>query len=189
MLKLDYTHVCDATPEGEAARREIGAVLKKELYPEWDIAGTSMGYRYDASPIVVADGTPPPPDDPVVYVQSARPGSRAPHAWLPDGRSTLDLFGHGFVLLRFGGRGLDVTPLEDAARRRGMPLGVVDIGDPAIAALYERRLVLVRPDGHTAWRSDVAPEDPLQLVDVVRGAHGPADARPAPAPREALVAR
>ena len=29
------------------------------------------------------------------------PGGRAPHAWLADGRSTLDLFGRGFTLLRF----------------------------------------------------------------------------------------
>src|SRR5215216_2299727 len=29
-----------------------------------------------------------------------RPGTRAPHVWLPDGRSTLDLFGSEFVVLR-----------------------------------------------------------------------------------------
>ena len=43
-----------------------------------------------------------PPDDPENFVPSARPGSRAPHALPADGRSTLDLFGRGFVLLRFG---------------------------------------------------------------------------------------
>jgi 2-polyprenyl-6-methoxyphenol hydroxylase-like FAD-dependent oxidoreductase len=189
MMKLDYARVCDATPEGEAARKQIGETLKRELYPEWDIAGTSMGYRYDTSPIVVGDGTPPPPDDPVVYVQSSRPGSRAPHAWLEDGRSTLDLFGRGFVLMRFAGRHVDVAPLQEAARRRSLPLTVVDIADPAIAALYERRLVLVRPDGHTAWRSDVLPDDPQALVDIVRGAATPAALATGQRAREAVTPR
>jgi hypothetical protein len=31
-------------------------------------------------------------------------------------------------------------------------------------------LVLVRPDGHVAWRGDVCPDDPLALIDHVRGA-------------------
>src|SRR5690606_9910129 len=69
--KLDYSKVCDDTPEGEETRRHIGATLKADLYPEWEIAGTSMGYRYDASPIVANDGTAPPEDDPVVYIQTS----------------------------------------------------------------------------------------------------------------------
>jgi hypothetical protein len=43
-------------------------------------------------------------------------------------------------------------------------------GDPALGRLYERRLVLVRPDGHVAWRSDTLPADAGQLIDTVRGA-------------------
>ena len=70
---------------------------------EWECVGVMLGYRYEGSPICVADGTPPPPDPISQYHPSARPGSRAPHAWLAPGRSTLDLFGRGFVLLRFGG--------------------------------------------------------------------------------------
>ena len=49
------------------------------------------------------------------------------------------------------------------------------IAEPHIAALYERKFVLVRPDGHVAWRDDRMPDDPLRLIDVVRGAAaGPA---------------
>jgi hypothetical protein len=36
--------------------------------------------------------------------------------------------------------------------------------------VYERRLVLVRPDGQVAWRSDALPADTAELVDTVRGA-------------------
>jgi len=72
------------------------------------------------------------------------------------------------VLLAFDGA--DASGLEDAARRRHVPLEVVALADPAIAALYERRLVLVRPDGHVAWRGYAAPADPLAVIDAVRGA-------------------
>ena len=90
--------------------------------------GIQLGYRYDDFSIVVPDGTPPGPDDPSEYIQTARPGARAPHAWLADGRSTLDLFGRSFVLLRFSAE-RDVSALTAAADEVGMPLEVVDIRD------------------------------------------------------------
>jgi hypothetical protein len=51
-------------------------------------------------------------------------------------------------------------------------LDCVTLTQPAIAALYERKLVLVRPDGHVAWRGDTPPADPLAVMDRVRGAAG-----------------
>ena len=62
--------------------------------------GLALGYRYDPSPIVWPDGTPAPEYTVTDYHPTARPGSRAPHAWLGEGRSTIDLFGKGFVLMR-----------------------------------------------------------------------------------------
>ncbi|MGW6390305.1 aromatic-ring hydroxylase C-terminal domain-containing protein [Streptomyces sp. NPDC055103] len=32
--------------------------------------------------------------------------------------------------------------------------------------------VLVRPDGHVAWRGTAPPSDPLRIADLVRGAGG-----------------
>ena len=165
----DFSHVKDIGPEGDAARARLADYFVKKLYVEWHSYGIAIGYRYDDSPIVVADGTPATPDDPSVYVQTARPGHRAPHAWLEPGKSTIDLFGHGFVLLRFDAS-LDVAPLQAAADRVGLPLKLVTIDHPDIAALYEKRLCLVRPDGHSAWRGDALPSDLSQLVDRVRGA-------------------
>ena len=72
-------------------------------------------------------------------------------------------------MLRFDGAP-DSTPIERAFAQRGVPLTTTAIADPMVAALYERRLVLVRPDGHVAWRADDLPEDPLALADRVRGA-------------------
>ncbi len=124
---------------------------------------------YDDSPICVADGTPAPPDDGRRFVPSARPGTRAPHAWIDDGASTLDLFGAGFVLLRLGDAPPDAAAMARAAAALGMPLAIIDIADADIAALYQRGLVLVRPDGHVAWRAAAAPAAPLALVERVCG--------------------
>jgi hypothetical protein len=62
------------------------------------------------------------------------------------------------------------TALEGAFAGRRVPLNKVSIDDPAIHILYERTLVLVRSDGHVAWRGDEEPSDPRAVVDRVRGA-------------------
>ena len=116
----------------------------------------------------MADGSPPLPEDPAHYTANARPGARAPHAWIDTGQSTLDLFGHGFVLLRFPGAP-EPAPLASAAAARGVPLTVVALDNTDVAEIYERRLVLVRPDGHVAWRADALPEDAGRLIDRVCG--------------------
>ena len=176
---FDFSRVTEDSPAGEAKRRALGEAFDRGTRGEWETLGVVLGYRYNPSPIVVADGSPATPDDPIKYLPTSRPGHRAPHAWLPDGRSTLDLFGRGFVLLRFGSAVSNAVPdtasITNAARQCGLPLSVVDIDDAAIARLYERKLVLVRPDGHTAWRGDLLPANPVALIDAVRGA-GPAAA-------------
>lgn len=162
--------LCEPTPQGDAVRRQLGTDFAAAMSHEWHTIGIHLGYRYDDSPIVVPDGTPAAPMETAVYHPTARPGARAPHAWLPDGRSTLDLFGNGYVLLCFGGASPVTAKIERAAAQRGVPLTTVCIDDDAIAALYERRYVLVRPDGHVAWRSNDEPSYALALIDRIRGA-------------------
>jgi len=117
----------------------------------------------------VPDGTPAPPLEGRTYTQVARPGARAPHVWLADGRSTLDLYGRGFVLLRLGADAPAGEALESAARERRVPLEVVTIEAPEVLKAYERHLVLVRPDGHVAWRADAEPADASAIIDRLRG--------------------
>src|SRR5207253_2416779 len=102
------------------------------------------------------------------FIPSARPGSRAPHVWLGDGHSTLDLYGRGFVLLRLGGDTPEVSPLKSAAEARRVPFKTVTVTQPEATQLYERRLVLVRPDGHVAWRADEVPLDAGAVIDKLR---------------------
>ena len=81
----------------------------------------------------------------------------------------LDLFGGPFVLVRFDGADEDVSALAAAAEQRGVPLTVADVDHAEAAAIYAKPLVLVRPDGHVAWRGDDVPDDPVALIDRVRG--------------------
>jgi hypothetical protein len=124
--------------------------------------GMIFGANY-ASSAIVPDGTPPTPvANPVAdYVPSARPGSRAPHVWLEkDGSkvSTIDLVGNGFVLLA-GAKGESWS----TAANGKLPIKAHVIADKAFAELYaidEGGAVLVRPDGHVAWRSPAMVSDP-----------------------------
>ena len=159
----------DATPEGERAREAAGKHLNG-YEEEFASLGIQLGMRYDDSPVIVGDGTEPPPDSPVDYVPSACPGGRAPHLWLSNGDSLLDRLGRWFTLLRLGGSTADTAALEAAARARNIPLEIIDVSEDDVRALYERDLVLVRPDHHVAWRGDTLPDDMEALMRRVTGA-------------------
>jgi 2-polyprenyl-6-methoxyphenol hydroxylase-like FAD-dependent oxidoreductase len=161
--------LCDDTPAGAALRVEVGAAFSAAMRHEWFTLGVHLGYRYDDSPVCWPDGSAAPPHEVARYDQESRAGARAPHVWLRDGRSTLDLFGGGFVLLTFTADA-DAEPIAAALRDRGVPLEVVDLSaEPAPVAAYGEPLVLVRPDGHVAWRG-ASMHEPERLADCVRGA-------------------
>lgn len=168
--------VLDDSPEADAQREAIFRHMSARLQQEWWSTGIGMGYRYEGSPVIVPDGTPEPADPAETYTPTARSGHRAPHAWIWEDVSTLDLFGKGFVLLRFNASDADAFPLVAAAESKAVPIRVVDIDDDHIAELYERRFVLVRPDGHVAWRGDALPEDCERVIDIVRGVFAPTTA-------------
>jgi hypothetical protein len=126
----------------------------------------NFGSYYDRSPIIHYDGEDPPPYTMDRFTASTVPGCRTPHVWLKDGMSLYDAMGPDFCLLRFD-RTAGVDGLTAAAAYRGLPLRVLDV--PAVAP-YNQALVLSRPDQHVAWRGDTIPENPLNLVDRVRGA-------------------
>jgi 2-polyprenyl-6-methoxyphenol hydroxylase-like FAD-dependent oxidoreductase len=163
-----HPELWDPTPEGAATRAAVGTALAEAMRREWYTLGVHLGYRYDDSPICWPDGTAAPPQDVATYVPESRPGARAPHAWLRDGRSTLDLFGDAFVVLRFAPDAA-AEPLVAALRERSVPVRLVELADePAAVAAYETPVALVRPDGHVAWRG-VPLREPGLLADCVRG--------------------
>jgi 2-polyprenyl-6-methoxyphenol hydroxylase-like FAD-dependent oxidoreductase len=166
----DTTDVLDEGAKGTALRERLGREIQESQARMILTDGIALGYRYEGSPIVAPDGTAEPPDPPSAYTPTARPGHRAPHGWLADGRSIIDLFGTSFVLLRLGGRAPSTNGIEAAAKAHGVPLDIYSLTEPALCDLYEKPLVLVRPDGHVAWRGDAEPDDAAALIDRVRGA-------------------
>src|SRR5262249_1540664 len=155
---------------GAEVRRRMGEVLVRDIGRLFRTVGLQIGYRYENSPICIPDGTPAYPDDPEVFGPLALPGSGAPHAWVGVDCSGRHLDGRGFVLRRLGGDAPDGSRLETAAAQRCVPLKTLTVTDREATQLYEKRLVLVRPDGHVAWRGDTTPPDGATVIDRVRGA-------------------
>jgi 2,4-dichlorophenol 6-monooxygenase len=175
----------DNTIDGAAQRSALREALELKNY-EFNAHGVEMGQRY-RSGAVVPDGTPEPAydrDPELYYHPTTWPGARLPHCWLGrDGHktSTLDLAGKGgFALLT----GISGQPWADAAAEVAassrLPITAHVIGPGReFTDLYEdwARLrevdedgcVLVRPDGHVAWRSATLVADPAaELAAVLR---------------------
>lgn len=156
-------------PIGDAARTRIGQEAYDLYRQQQCAAGLNFGYFYDESPIIAYDGDSHPAYTMRDFTSSTVPGCRVPHLWLSDGRSLYDAFGPGYTLIRLDPT-LSVSGMVDAAARRSIPLDVLDVDAPDAATLYARKLLLVRPDQHVAWRGDAEPDDPVALIDLVRGA-------------------
>ena len=159
----------DDSLEGAAARKRVGEAAYALNVQQFACAGLNYGYFYDRSPLIAYDNQAAPGYSMSEYTPSTAPGCRTPHFWLNDGRSLYDAMGPGYTLLRLGG-GADTGAIAAAARRRGVPLEVLEVERDEAPAVYRHRLLLSRPDGHVAWRGDDPPADALALIDLVRGA-------------------
>ena len=159
----------DLGPDGETARREVGATILRTKAREFNTLGVVLGYRYEGSPIIVSDGTAAPPEHPTDYVPSAVPGCLAPHLWLQDGTSLYDHFGDGYTLLITGTDADGVEAFSVAAEARGFPLKVVKPDDDRLMSRYEARFALIRPDQHVAWRGSQLPNNAGPLLDRLSG--------------------
>jgi putative polyketide hydroxylase len=152
---------------------------RQELFHE---QGLIFGAAYESA-TVLPDGTAPPEvANPVTdYAPTAHPGCRAPHVWLERAGqrlSTLDLFGTSFVLLagRTGTAWCQAAAKVAHARRLpvhaftvGAQGGLVDRGE-SWATTYgveQDGAVLVRPDGHVAWRARSCVTNPAETLQGV----------------------
>ena len=144
--------------------------------PPNPIDGLVLGHVYQSAVITNDHTAPPTTRDPVAeYLPAGRPGHRAPHLWLHDGRSILDLFGRAFVALTdpAGKQSLDAAAAS--ARRTRIPLAVWAIDATAWYDLYGVEpggAVLVRPDGYVAWRSIGSPTTSDELGNAMQIAAG-----------------
>lgn len=164
---------------GRETRRQVGRYLEDGLRREWFSLNMHLGNRYTDSNVIVYNEVESPEEiereylEPSIYIQSTRPGARAPHAWLRDGRSTLDLFGNGFVCVVFSEADEQAARkiVEPAAKAQSVPMQVVRLTEPEIANIYDRRFVIVRPDGHVGWRDEKLPSDFSPIITTLIGIH------------------
>lgn len=171
-------HTADIFAEGEKgdqARKLVGHALSEGLKKEWFSKNMHLGNRYLSSPVCVYD-EPENEEanqaeflDAVNYRPSTRVGCRAPHVWLKDGRSTIDLFGKGYVLMSDAADAAQAKRFADAAKAKNVPFSVFLVDEPAVAKAYQQRHVLVRPDGHVAWRGMHVPQDVDPVIAQVSG--------------------
>lgn len=173
----------------DAERRPVGWLRHQQTFARPDYArwvdhslrdeplyasvALELGQLLRSDAVIGAGTTLPPAAHPDEW--AGQPGTRAPHLWLRAGGatlSTLDLFGHGFVLLtrdRCWAEAADLVAGSLATGLRAVLVGV----DVELAAeeSFEQRFgigpdgaTLVRPDGIVAWRSPGMAADPAACL-------------------------
>ncbi|KNG83319.1 hypothetical protein ANOM_007572 [Aspergillus nomiae NRRL 13137] len=147
------------TPAGKDLRERIRShVLAHD--GENKYLGIEMGYRHTTSPVIVPDGDPKeqPPWTARDYFPSTWPGARAPHVYLNDGvTSIFERFGFDFTVVDFTEEGRVGEEFSAVAARLEIPLSVLHLPQEKHARqVWERDVVLIRPDHHVSWRSNVS---------------------------------
>lgn len=169
----------------DGAGREAAETHLRNVVPglreHFDYLGQTFGHVYHSGAFV-SDGTAAPAFSVIDYVPDARPGHRAPHLWLErDGQlvSTIDLIGYGrFTLFTTPEGAAWRAPFlqaigERRLQGRAWTVGAGgDLNDPSgrFRELYgfpHGGAVLVRPDGHVAFRST---DGEGELPDILNGA-------------------
>jgi 2-polyprenyl-6-methoxyphenol hydroxylase-like FAD-dependent oxidoreductase len=131
-------------------------------------SGQSLGFAYEEG-AVVQDGTARVPQLARYYVPSDRPGGRFPHWWTDLARteSTLDWFDRDFVFIAGPKADAWVEAARAVSGKSGVPLVVRQLEDTCETRglrLGLRGALLVRPDGHVAWRMPWLPADPAATL-------------------------
>ncbi|MFJ3306303.1 FAD-dependent oxidoreductase [Streptomyces sp. NPDC086549] len=174
------------TPEGAKKRRLLEEAIQLKNY-EFNAHGVEMNQRYVSAAVLPDDGPAEvwDQDRELVHRPTTRPGAKLPHAWLVDERgervSTLDVVGTGvFTVLTGLSGGVWDTAATACQEALGVPLRVVRVGDDnsldaygewsRVSEIAEDGVLLVRPDGHVAWRRPAAPDTEAAAQDELLGA-------------------
>jgi 2,4-dichlorophenol 6-monooxygenase len=166
---------------GATERRHAFSEYLGVMAPELKPQNADLGYAYE-SQAIVGDGSAvvTPLDRASLYIPSTRPGSLLPHAWVVRGGEQLairSLVHGGHFALIAGEDGKDwMEAARTLASAHGIPLRAVRIGVEGVDLVDTRRAwlrnrgitasgaVLVRPDGHIAFRSLSRADDPAAVL-------------------------
>ncbi|MFF3877265.1 FAD-dependent oxidoreductase [Streptomyces sp. NPDC001978] len=169
------------TPEGAKKRRLLEEAIQLKNY-EFNAHGVEMNQRYESGAVLPDDSAAEvwDQDQELVHRPTTRPGAKLPHAWLVDAQgervSTLDVVGHGVFTVLTGLSGDAWEAAAHASRDElGIPLRFVRVGDDnsldaygewaRVSEIGEDGVLLVRPDGHVAWRRATAPDTETSARD------------------------
>ena len=164
-----------------------GATMRQKIHDHYQAndgenkdLGIEMGYRYKSEICILNHDEGIEPEWlPSRYVPTTWPGSRAPHIFLKDGSPIYDLLGKGYTLVEFAQSGhsedAGARHLVSAALAESVVLSHLKLVDEDQASrLWEKRLVIVRPDIHVAWRGNYAsPTRALEIIRVIAGIAAP----------------
>jgi 2-polyprenyl-6-methoxyphenol hydroxylase-like FAD-dependent oxidoreductase len=151
------------------AHEQLAGFLDQETH-QIDNVGIHFGYRYSDSPVVVHEDGPAPSWQWRRITPTTWPGGRAPAVPMPDGSNLYDKLGTGFTLVDFSGEHLGERAAKDAGL--GLPVTYLAVFDANARSIWERDLVLVRPDQHVAWRGNEVPDDWEAVLARVSGRSG-----------------
>lgn len=155
-IELDAKTIASKTEAGQQMRNDMHEYIQTHDGHNKSM-GVEMGYCYRSSICIPHPAEAPPPDfNPRRYTPTTYPGHRAPHVFLSNGKSIFDEFGKNFTLVSFSD---DLTTTEEyfcsAAKQRCVPFQVARLSHEKHArSVWGAELVLVRPDGFVAWRSN-----------------------------------
>jgi 2-polyprenyl-6-methoxyphenol hydroxylase-like FAD-dependent oxidoreductase len=173
MVILQYRDMVDPqlieadNDAGQAHRRQVAQFVATNDAENLSL-GIELDVRYDNSPVVLSDGSTAPSWDRRTFVPTVRPGHRAPNIVLGEQDTLFDEFGPGFTLVDALNDNSQSSRLLSEADRVGLPIRHLTLTDPAPAALYRHRLVLVRPDLHIAWSGT----DTAKATDIIARIRG-----------------
>jgi 2,4-dichlorophenol 6-monooxygenase len=159
-------------PRFDERRAAVAEAIRAER-DEFAALGIDLGYVYRSAAVIASDGDEPPERNPLVFTPGTWPGQRMPHAWLEvDGvrHSTYELAGRGRFVLFVGPA---AGEWRDAAT--GLDIDVIAVGGPDGAidldgswsrtrGVGQDGAILIRPDGHVAWRAYAIGTDPAATL-------------------------
>ncbi len=132
----------------------------------FDRIGLDIGYVYNDG-AVLADGQtiPRPKDEVSEYIPTTAPGARVPHAWVKadDGmHSTHDCISYdSFTLLAPN------MPADQVESAKTLGMQIADASGFPPELFPSGQALLVRPDGHVAWRGSTADCDAANLERIL----------------------
>lgn len=170
----------DGSEEGRRLRGWVHRHYQENDGENTDL-GVEMGYRYKSDIVMGTldrEDEEQPAWEPHVYHPTTWPGGRPPHVFLGDGSAIFDHLGPWFTLVEFHSQ--PAAPergsqhLVEAASDLRVPLSHIRLlNEEHAARLWERSLVLVRPDTHVAWRGNSVRDQSLarEIIETVVGYH------------------